>query len=183
VPLWDITRVLGPATQVWPGDPPVDIERVKTTADSGFNVSRLCCSVHSGTHVDAPAHFYDTGDGADLLPLDILVGPCLVADLDPALTPPTSERILFRSHGDHLDEAGARRLLAAGVRLVGIDADTIEAGTDDFPVHRLLLGAGVVILEGLDMEGVRPGEYELICLPLRLQDADGAPARVVLKRG
>lgn len=183
MPIWDVTRALGPETPVWPGDPPVDIERVSTTAEGGANVSRLCCSVHAGTHVDAPAHFYDAGDGAHLLPLDILVGPCLVADLDPALTPPPVERVLFRSHGDHLDEAGARRLLAAGIRLVGIDAPSIEEDNVAAPVHRLLLGAGVVIVENLDLDGVRPGEYELYCLPLKLEDADGAPARVVLRRG
>lgn len=181
--IWDVTRVLGPSTEVWPGDPPVDIERLSTTAEGGVNISRLCCSVHAGTHVDAPAHFYDAGNGADQLPLDILIGHCLVADLDPALTPPTFERVLFRSRGHLLDEPGARRLLAAGIRLVGVDAPSIEADDPGSPVHRLLLGAGVVIVENLDLDGVRPGEYELYCLPLRLEGADGAPARVVLRRG
>lgn len=183
MPVWDVTRVLGPATPVWPGDPPVDLERVSTTTEGGANVSRLCCSVHAGTHVDAPAHFFDAGDGVDELPLDILIGPCLVADLDPALTGPPFERVLFRSHGAFLDEAGARRLLAAGVRLVGTDQMSIEEDMAEAPIHRLLLSAGVVIVENLDLKRVRPGEYELLCLPLRLERADGAPARVVLKRG
>ena len=179
MPIWDITRVLGPRTQVWPGDAPVELER---STEGGANVTRLSCSAHAGTHVDAPGHFYDGGRGVDELPLEILVGPCLVADLDPDLAF-TAERVLYRSRGARLDEAGARRLLASGVRLVGIDCDSIEADTPDYPVHRLLLGAGVVIVENLDLDGVRPGEYELVCLPLRLEGADGAPARVILKRG
>lgn len=178
--IWDITRVLGPRTAVWPGDAPVELEQ--SQSEDGANVTRLSCSAHAGTHVDAPAHFYDGGRGVDELPLEILVGPCLVADLDPDRSL-SAERVLYRSRGARLDEAGARRLLAAGVRLVGIDADSIEAEGADHPVHRLLLGAGAVIVENLDLTGVRPGEYELVCLPLRLEGADGAPARVILKRG
>ena len=180
MPLWDVTRRLGPDTEVWPGDSPVELEFTRSA--EGVSVGRLACSVHAGTHVDAPAHYYAGGRGVDQLPLDILIGPCLVADLDPALTPPDSERILFRTRGAHLDEAGARRLLAAGVRLVGVDTMSIEPEGAD-ALHRFLLGAGVVIVENLDLEGVRPGEYELLCLPLRLDQADGSPARVILKRG
>lgn len=180
MPLWDVTRRLGSRTEVWPGDAPVELE-LSRSAD-GVAVGRLACSVHAGTHVDAPAHFYAGGRGVDELPLDILVGPCLVAELDTAVTPPAFERILFRTRGARLDEPGARRLLAAGVRLVGVDAMSIEPDGSD-ALHRLLLGAGVVIVENLDLEGVRSGEYELLCLPLKLEDADGAPARVVLKRG
>ena len=181
MPIWDITRVLGPRTPVWPGDAPVELER--SGSAGGVYVTRLSCSAHAGTHVDAPAHFYDGGRGVDELPLEILVGPCLVAELDPDLATPPAERVLYRSRGGRLDENGARRLLAAGVRLVGIDADSIEAEREGHPVHRLLLSAGVVIVENLDLAGVRPGEYELVCLPLRLEGADGAPARVILKRG
>lgn len=186
----DISVPVSPGMVTWPGDPPVELERVESiAAGAPANVSRLSLSVHAGTHVDAPLHFLDGGVAADALPLDALVGPAAVVDaravegcLDAAalagLAPPAgAERLLFRTHESvALDESGARALVERGVRLVGIDGLSIG----DEGAHRALLGAGVVVLEGLDLSSADPGDYQLVCAPLRLAGADGAPARALL---
>jgi arylformamidase len=182
----------------YPGDPEVRLERVKAIADGeSANLSKLDLGVHSGTHVDAPLHFIDGADGADELPLDVLNGPCEVVEaaaLDESAVgavPEGAERVLFKTPNselwaqnafpetfERLDGAAARALVERGVRLVGVDY--LSVGDED--VHRVLLGAGVVPVEGLDLRGVEPGSYELHCLPLRLVGSDGAPARAILVR-
>jgi len=187
---------------VWPGDPAVELDRLAAIADGdSVNLSRLSLSVHTGSHVDAPLRVADGAAAADALPLDALVGPCVVVDaravaraLDAEAVaslawPPGAERILVATRNSELwtsdafsDDVvaftgdGASAALDRGVRLLGIDYLTI--GDED--AHRILLGAGVVVVEGLDLRGVDAGEYLLACLPLRLVGADGAPARVVL---
>ena len=177
----------------YPGDPEVRLERVSSIAGGDVvNLSRLDLGVHSGTHVDAPLHFVDGGPSVETLPLDVLVGPCVVVEgLDPAAVPPGAERVLFKTPNSRLwdrdefsedfvalDAEAARPLVAAGVRLVGIDYLSIG----DEEAHRILLGAGVVAVEGLDLREVEPGEYRLVCAPLKLEGAEGAPARVLLLR-
>ena len=184
----------------YPGDPTVTLERVVSIAEGGVcNLSRLDFGVHSGTHVDAPVHFVDGAPAAEALPLDVLIGPARVLDLTAAerldaaafdaveLAP----RVLLKTRNSELwardsfaedflalTEDGARALIDGGVRLVGIDYLSIG----DEAAHQALLAAGVVAVESLDLREVEPGEYELICAPLKLVGSDGAPARVLLRR-
>jgi len=195
----DISVAVRPGMVTYPGDPTVSLERVVSIADGGVcNVSRLDFGVHSGTHVDAPLHFIDGAPGAEALPLDVLVGPARVLDLTAAEMLDEAafdglelaERVILKTRNselwgldlfsdDHvgLTRSGAERLVASSVRLVGIDYLTI--GDED--AHHVLLGAGVVAVESLDLRRVEPGEYELICAPLKLVGSDGAPARVLLR--
>jgi arylformamidase len=192
---------------VYDGDPPVRIERVMEIARGDLaNLSGMEMGAHTGTHVDAPLHFVEGGAGADRLPLDALVGPAVVADARAATSdidaaalaaleiPPGTERLLLRTRNGDLwardeftrdyvgvaDDA-ARELVAMGVGLLGIDYLSIAPSADPAPTHRVLLEAGVVIVEGLDLRAVAPGRYDLVCLPLRLEGADGAPARALLR--
>jgi len=189
----DVSVPVRPGMITYPGDPEVRLERVSSIGDGDVvNLSRLDLGVHSGTHVDAPLHFVDGGPSVERLPLDVLVGPCVVVDgLDPAAVPPGAERVLFKTPKGRLweraefsedfvalDAEAARALVAGGVRLVGIDY--LSIGDED--AHRVLLGAGVVAVEGLDLRAVEPGEYRLVCAPLKLEGAEGAPARVLLLR-
>jgi arylformamidase len=189
----DVSVPVRPGMITYPGDPEVRLERVSSIADGDVvNLSRLDFGVHSGTHVDAPLHFVDGGPSVESLPLDVLVGPCVVVEgLDPAAVPAGAERVLFKTPNSRLwereefsqefvalDGAAARALVERGVRLVGIDYLTIG----DEEAHRVLLGAGVVAVEGLDLREVEPGEYRLVCAPLKLEGAEGAPARVLLLR-
>ena len=196
----DISVPVRPGMITYPGDPAVALERVVSMAEgAGYNVSQLSFGVHTGTHVDAPVHFIDGGAGTECLPLDVLVGPAIVLDLTAAEQLNAStfaaidlrDRVLLKTRNSDLwnrddfsddfvalSEDGARALITGGVRLVGIDYLSIG----DEAAHRALLGAGVVALETLDLRGVEPGEYELICAPLKLVGADGAPARAMLRR-
>jgi arylformamidase len=202
VQIIDISMPLGPETPVYPGDPPVEVARVRSLREGGdCNLSRITMSAHAGTHVDAPAHFIDGGAGIDEVPLDALVGEAHVIDLTAArgdidartlaaVLPEGAERVLLKTRaaasagdgGIALLPDGARLLAERRVRLAGIDALSIAAAEATADVHRALLAAGVVILEGLDLAHVGPGAYELLCLPLRLAGCDGAPARAVLVR-
>jgi arylformamidase len=190
----DISRPIGPDTPVWPGDPPVLVEPVARVRDGdAADVSRLVLGTHTGTHVDPPAHFFPGAVTVDALPLDVLVGPAIVADLtaggpiddrvlESLALPTGTTRLLLKTLGDAgaVTPDGARWLVDRGVNLVGADTLSIEPGTVDYPVHRILLGAGVVIVEGLDLSAADAGTYELVCLPLRIAGGDGAPARAVL---
>ena len=195
---FDISVPIRSGMVTYPGDPSVTVERVVTIGDdSPVNLSKIDMGLHSGTHVDAPVHFIEGAAGVDELPLDVLIGPCNVVAV-PALDGSTvagavsrSERVLFKTPNSELwardsfaeefarlDEAAARVLVERGVRLVGVDYLSVG----DEAAHQALLGAGVVAVEGLDLRGVEPGRYELICLPLRVVGSDGAPARAVLMR-
>jgi arylformamidase len=192
---------------VYDGDPAVAIERVSDVARGDLaTVSRLDLGSHTGTHVDAPLHVLPGGPPADRLPPDALVGTAVVADardapgdIDAAALaalglPEGTERLLLRTrNGDLWDrgaftrdyvgvtEDAARELVRMGVRLVGIDYLSIAPAADPIPTHRVLLEAGVVIVEGLDLRAAAPGAYDLVCLPLRLEGGDGAPARALLR--
>jgi arylformamidase len=196
----DISVPVRPGMVTYPGDPAVLLERVASIENGDIaNISRLAFGAHTGTHVDAPVHFVDGASAAEALQLDVLVGPALVLDLTAAdrldaaafdgieLAP----RILLKTRNSELwsrdsfaddflalTEDGARLLVEGGVRLVGIDYLSIG----DERAHHVLLSAGVVPIEGLDLRAVEAGEYELICAPLKLVGSDGAPARVLLRR-
>jgi arylformamidase len=191
----------------WPGDPPFTSERIKAIAEGAHaNVSRLDFGAHTGTHVDAPIHFIDGGAGVEATPIDALMGPAWVVDatrvegaIDDAaiqgLNIPHGEtRLLFktsngsiRSRGAFepgfvaLNGRGADALVAMSIRLVGLDFLSVARFDDPVATHRSLLGAGVVVLEGLDLRSVEPGPYELICLPILVVGCDGGPARALLR--
>jgi arylformamidase len=202
VEILDVSVPVRPGMITYPGDPVVRMERVASIAAGAVcNLTRLDFGTHSGTHVDAPVHFVDGGAAAEALPLDVLVGPARVLDFtsfQDAFIGPSAlnghelgERILLKPRNSELwgrsrfdesfaslDGEAARALVKAGVRLVGIDYLSIGDGV----AHEVLLEAGVVAVEGLDLRGVEPGEYQLVCAPLKLVGSDGAPARVLLLR-
>jgi arylformamidase len=188
------------------GDPAVRLELALSIAAGGVcNISRLDFGVHSGTHVDAPVHFIEGAPGAEAIPLDALMGPAVVVDVGhlrgaidaPDLAtlpiPDGATRVLFRGNSGLWRESsfqaafrglapdGARALVDRGVRLVGNDYLSVAPFGDPAPTHRVLLEAGVVIVEGLDLRRIEPGAYDLLCLPLLIPGSDGAPARVLLR--
>ncbi len=203
--IYDISVPLSPELPVFPGDPRVEIEPVSRIAGGDTaNVSRLCISTHSGTHIDPPRHFDDSGIAADALPLSLLVGDAFLADLSGAKVLGHAElaqlplagvkRLLLKTGNSvlwgrrefvadfaHLAPDGARYLADMGIRLIGMDYMSVERIDGDWEVHRFLLDNGIVILEGLDLSGVHQGDYELICLPLKIAGGDGAPARALLR--
>ena len=191
--IYDISLPLGDSTPVYPGDRPVRIDRVSDVdRGDGFTLSEVTMSVHAGTHVEAPSHFIAGAASVDGLILDVLVGRVSLVDvsdegaitadlLERLAVPPDTLRLLFRtSDASALSECGARRLVDRGVKLVGIDGLSIGFSDQSEAVHRILLAAGVVIVESLNLADVPAGEYQLICLPLKLTGAEGAPARAIL---
>jgi arylformamidase len=204
--MYDISVPIRPGMAVWADEVPVELEPVLSVKDDGAAVSRLCLGTHTGTHIDPPSHFIEGGAAAHDLPLDAMIGPCVLRrfderfeitaeHLETADIPRGTTRLLlatpsaslwdvpgFHTNYTGLSADGAEWCLRRGIRLVGIDYLSIERvdSPTAWRTHLALLGAGVVILEGLDMRGVLEGEYSLVCLPLKLQGADGAPARAVL---
>jgi arylformamidase len=205
--LIDISVRLGPDLPLYPGNTPFTLEPIKRLArGDSSNLSSLHLSAHAGTHVDAPAHFFDGAAGAETLPLDLLIGRTRVLEIrtrhgiGPAdfgtIDPSVDTRLLLKTSNSQLwetrefqpgyvgvTEAGARHLVEHGVKVIGVDYLSVEEyKKPGAPAHRALLGAGVVVIEGLDLREVEPGVYEMYCLPLRIEGADGAPARAVLRR-
>ena len=204
--IYDVTVAIGPKTPIYAGDPPVAVESAKRLAGGdSANVSKLAFGAHTGTHVDAPNHFIEGTRRVDQLDLNKLIGPCRVVRLadDVQTIEPEHfdniegiERVIFKTknsafwnqtefHSDfaHLSPAAAEKLVENGVRLVGIDYLSIERfHSGDHAVHKAFLSKEIIILEGLDLREIEPGDYELICLPLKYEggEGDGAPARTVL---
>ena len=196
--IYDVSVPIHEKMITYPGDPVVHMERASAIAKGDIvNLTRMDFGLHSGTHVDAPVHFIDGASGVDKVQLDALVGPCevvQVADLtreSVARAPKSAERVLFKTPNSELwarnefaeefvrlEGPAADLLVERGVRLVGVDY--LSIGNE--AAHHALLEGGVVPVEGLDLRGVEPGGYELICLPIRVVGADGAPARAVLLR-
>lgn len=209
MPFYDISLPISPSLPVWPGDPPIELKQVAAIAQgANANVSHLSAGVHIGTHVDAPHHFLDNGQTVEQLPLEALIGLCYVVQypddiemitaevLERTPWPSGTQRVLFGTRNSKLwargesrfvrdfvaiTEDGAEWLVAKGVRLVGVDYLSVAPFGNSRPTHRILLEAGVVILEGVNLSDVARGFYDLYCLPLKLIGSDGAPARAVLK--
>jgi arylformamidase len=203
--LFDVSMIIQPDMLTWPGNAPVSIEPVKRIAQgASSNVSILHIGTHCGTHVDAPCHFIDGTAGVDKIDQDVLVGPARLFQLPDAkyidrqtlgkLDLSGVKRLLLGTRNssllqqDHTSDYsfitgdGARYLVEKGIELVGIDYLSIEEyKKEGYPTHHILLEAGVVIVEGLDLSEVPTGDYELMCLPIKIKDADGAPARVLLR--
>ncbi|MCP4603288.1 MAG: cyclase family protein, partial [Proteobacteria bacterium] len=178
------------------------IEPVKRIMDgSSSNVSLLNIGTHSGTHVDAPCHFLEGAPGIDEIDLNTLIGKARLFQLPDVnridrktlenlslsgisrvLVGTKNSALLKQDHTSNYASVtweGARYLVDKGIKLVGIDYLSIEEyKKEGYPTHNTLLEAGIVIVEGLDFSGVPSGDYELLCLPLRLKGIDGAPARV-----
>jgi len=193
---------------VWPGEPEVELYRLKKLEDgANANVTYMGFAVHTGTHVDAPRHFLQDESSVDTLPLDVMVGEVLVAELADAVDhitaqevkslelQPGTERVLFKTRNSQywveggdvfkpefvgITEDGAQALVDLGVKLVGIDYLSIAPFKKSRPTHLVMLKAKMVVIEGLDLLNVNAGKYTLFCLPLKLANADGAPARVIL---
>jgi arylformamidase len=205
----DISLPVSGELLVWPGNPGIEVLPQQRIADGDdANVSELRLGSHTGTHVDPPVHFVPDGVGIDRVPLEVLMGPCVVVDarglpgelgpehLGALGVPDGTQRLLLRTDNSELWRRlpatfpedytclgvnGAAWILERGIRLVGVDFLSVERrGTPGHPTHKALLGAGVVIVEGLDLGGVEPGAYELRVLPLRIVDGDGGPARAAL---
>ena len=209
--IYDVSVPISLQTPTYPGDPGIDI-RPWLSLERGdpANVTAILFGAHTGTHVDAPAHFIRGGTKVESLSLDTLLGKVQVVELPHDVLeiteshvrescPVSARRVLFKTrnsgfwnnengkfHADYtyLSPAAAKLLVTNGIRLVGIDYLSVEQfQADSFLTHETLLAKGVIIIEGLDLRQVTAGVYELICLPLKIAggSGDGAPARVVLR--
>ena len=169
--------------QCFPGDMTPEIERLEA---DGFRTANLSLCTHTGTHMDAPAHFVAGGKTIEQLDSARFFGPAALIEMrapeDLSRVPAGTERLLIHDLGyGGLREADAQRLLAAGVRLIGTNNLSIAAEEVSSAVHTRLLESEVLLLEGLWLEGLSEGAYELIALPLRLVGAEGAPARAFVR--
>jgi arylformamidase len=206
--IYDISLTVTPDLPVWPGDPAIKLGRVSKMEEGEHNnVSHMASGVHIGTHVDAPYHFIADGKTIEQLKLEVLIGPAQVieipdtgplitaADLQQAGIEDGTTRLLLKTRNSEywkqpglpfqeefaaLSPDGAAYLLERGVQLLGIDYFSVAPFGDSVPTHRALLGAEVIVLEGIDLSQVPAGRYQLYCLPIKLGGSDGAPARAVL---
>jgi len=203
--LHDISVVVRVGTPEWPGDAPFECGWTTRIADgSSVNLSHLRGSPHVGTHADAPLHVHDGWPASDSLPLEAFLGDALVLDVSESPAGPLSldvhdtrlagvERLLLRtgrciadgsfpSDWPVLDAETAAGLVERGIRLIGVDAPSVDARhSTQLEVHHALFGGGAYVLENLDLRGVHTGHYELIALPQRLAGLDAAPVRAVLR--
>jgi arylformamidase len=206
LPIYDLSLPISAAMVTWPGDPPVRVEpRLRIARGQPANVSELCLGLHTGTHVDPPYHFDDHGMKVDELPLEVLIGRAWVCSLESRLdievsdlqgaVPQGTVRLLlktansalwhrevqeFTSDFATLTVEAARWIVKQGIQLLGVDYLSLERpGSAGHPVHHALLRAGVIVVEGLDLSSLEDGWYNLYCLPLKVADGDGAPARAV----
>jgi arylformamidase len=205
--IYDVTVPLSEDLVGYPDDPPVRIERTKEIAKdyATYNLSTYSFGSHAGTHIDAPLHLLENGLSVDNLPLEMLIGRARVVEV----TAPridenvlqefdftTDMRVLFKTRNSylwgrnefvqdyvHITVDAARFLIKEGIKLVGIDYLSIDKfDSKELESHREFLSAGAIIIEGLNLREVEPGDYELLCLPLKVKGGDGAPARVVLRQ-
>lgn len=204
---YDISLTISPEMPIWPGDPKVVLDRIgKIEEGANANVSKVNMSVHTGTHVDAPYHFLQNGKTVEQLPLKVLTGRAYVLHLSEvdAITaevlegsgiPPRTRRVLFRTRNSDLwkkqvtefqtgyvglSSDGADYLVNRGVKLIGVDYLSVAPYNKTKATHEILLKAGVVIVEGLNLSEITQGRYALYCLPLKIAGCDGAPARAIL---
>jgi arylformamidase len=204
--IYDISRTICEGIPVWPGDPEFECSRTMLRRDGAqCNVSAFRMGTHTGTHIDAPFHLDDTGIDVAGIPFRNLIGPARVysisageciraADLE-LLNWDGVKRVLFKTSktglsGDgfdrryiFLDTGASEFLVKRGILLVGTDAPSVDPfESEDLPSHKILLHHGAVILEEALLSAVLPGEYELVCLPLKFAGLDGSPVRAILLR-
>ncbi len=205
--LIDVSVPLDQSLASYPNNLPFSLEAIKRIGrGDSSNVSALHMSAHTGTHVDAPRHFYDEGTGTEALALEMLIGRTRVIELRPrggvtaedlaGVDLSEDVRVLIKTpnsklwgdpefHKDYVGvtESGAKYLVEHGIKVLGVDYLSVEVfKTPGAPAHHVLLGGGVIVIEGLNLLDVEPGVYDMICLPLKVVGSDGAPARVVLRR-
>ena len=203
--IYDISQTLSNGIEVWPGDPDFCHRRLARLAENGSsNTSAVDMCVHTGTHIDAPLHVDDTGCDVAGIALDACVGPARVLELRTGKSIRISDvscldwtgvrRVIFKTHGApagrrfdegyvYIEKDAAGYLVDLGMLLVGTDSPSVDDfASTNLPSHRLLLRNGIVILEGARLDHVPPGDYELICLPLKLAGSDGAPVRAILRK-
>lgn len=206
MPLYDATVTLQEGMLLYPGDPPFKLQsRYRLANGDAFNLCEMSMGTHVGTHVDPPAHYFDKAPGVNQIALEVMVGPGIVLDMrgrpcvdrqalaESAMAGYTrvllktdnSPRLLeseFVTDYVYLTEDGAEFLVERGVQLIGTDYLSIERfNTPGAPVHRSLLHGGVLIVEGVNLLEVPPGPCKIYCLPLKIKDGDGAPARVLIE--
>ena len=192
---------------VWPTSIGVRVtQTMHRVLGDAANASRLDCDVHTGTHVDAPRHFIEEGKGVEALDLDVLTGQCYVAEatgietitrsvLEELALPAGTRRLLLRTDNSQwwaqqetvfhkgyvaLTAGAAKWIVDHSIELVGVDYLSVQRFADGPATHEILLSNEIMIVEGLDLSEVDRGTYELVCLPLRIVGADGAPARAIL---
>lgn len=192
----------------WPGDAPFELKRLKDMSKGdGLTLSYLSLGIHTGTHMDAPLHFIKDGAAIDTLPVDAVMGPARVvsihdresikpAELEPLNLQP-GDRLLFKTYNSehcwdsdtffedfvYISREAAAYLAQCGVRTVGVDYLSVGGfHKDGVETHQALLGSGMWVIEGLNLGGIEPGDYELACLPLKLANAEGAPARALIRK-
>lgn len=204
----DVSVSVSENLPVWPGSPTIKFEQsLALEAGDIANDSTLHFSVHTGTHIDAPSHFLKNAKTVDQIPLDTLIGPAYLVEiaenvdaitanlLESLELPENTERLLLKTRNSKLWASGqqqfepnfvaltadaARWVVNHKISLVGIDYLSIQRFYDGPETHQILLGAEVVVIEGLNLSEVTTGEYDLFCLPIKLKEIEGAPARVVL---
>ncbi len=203
----DISLTITPDMPTWPGDPHPKLTSLARVSDGELaNVTHLSLSAHTGTHIDAPWHFLANGARLESIPLETLIGPVYVIeipqvaiitanDLRSAEVPTGAQRVLLKTRNGDFWERGentfqteyvaiapdaAAWLVERGIQLVGIDYLSVAPFNDPQPTHQILLRAGIVIVEGLNLSQVTTGQYTLYCLPLKFDGIDGAPARAIL---
>jgi arylformamidase len=203
----DISVLANDKITIWPGNTSPQIRRLSDMKKGdAYNETSLEMNVHTGTHIDAPLHFISKGVSIDKSPLDIFIGPAFVAylpkvkeitvkDLGKLSLPKGIKRILFKTSNSLLWEKKVKKfkkdyvgltadaaswLVKRGIKLVGMDYLSIAKFGEAVAVHKILLGNNVYIIESLNLTGVKPSTYELICLPLKIADSEAAPVRAVL---
>ncbi len=204
----DISIPLREDMPTWPGDAGYRIRQTKSIkAGDSNNLSMITCDVHVGTHIDAPKHFIDKGKTIEKIQLDELIGPVYVGylpdadkitvdDLEDLEIPDDVQRILIRTNNSLLWEQGVKEfredfvaltndaaewIVKKGIKLIGLDYLSVQIYGDDPKTHVTLLEAEVILVEGLNLSGVKTGIYDLICLPICIEGSEGAMARVVIR--
>ena len=208
--IYDVTVPISETVPIYEGDPTASIKMESAIArGDAANVTSLCFGAHTGTHVDAPNHFIEGTRRVEDLEIQKMIGPCRVIEIakevmaiEPAHLPTLDgvKRLIFKTRNSgfwntpedgfrtdftYITPEAAQVLADAAVELVGMDYLSVEKfGSTDFATHKILLEKEVVLLEGVDLREVPPGDYELICLPLKYigSTGDGAPARTILRK-
>ena len=205
--IYDISLTYTEDLPTWPGDPTIQLKQISSINNGDLaNVTQFSMCVHTGTHLDAPDHFLGNGKTVEDIPLELMVGsaavveiPCreiiTAADIQAAQIPDDVKRILIKTSNSEYWASGTRKfqedfiatdgeaakvLVEMGIEVIGVDYLSVAPFNDPVPTHKILLEAGVLVIEGLDLSGVNPGVYTLLCLPLKIGGSDGAPARVLL---
>jgi len=201
----DISIGLKSNTVCWPGNPKVMVKSISSIAEGKiYNASVLSLCVHSGTHMDAPRHLIKNGPSIDRLPIEAVVGPARVINItDRVSIKPQElkkhrlqkgERILFKTvssglwkkpgfieHYVYITSEAAKYIVSAGVITMGVDYLSVGSFKDGVATHKILLQNGIWIIEGLNLLNIKPGDYDLICLPIKIMNSDGAMARAVIR--